>query len=582
MSQALRLSRALIWLRWRSLVNLLRFSGRRGAGAAVSAWGGAAVRVFLGGLALVMALALAIGAGFAVWALAGGAGAAGDQARGIALLAPRLAFGILSVVVVIFAVLGGSRGGGSGGNLVRLLLLPVSSRQLHATELAAALADPVLLVAMPAMLVLGFGTAVLRPSGAAPALLAVALLAATLAALATAASFAAQILLRDRRRAELAAVLAVVVWLAVSVLPSALNPGRGERPKDDPAAEQPAAAEGVGRVAETFPLWFQPAPSEAFALTLAGAWAGDQGRAWRGAATLALELAALYGLSLVLWRRLVASPASASGRRGGIASPLPGLRAPGLTGAAAAVAWATVRSFWRTVQGKLALVMPALSLLVAALALRQVEFAGQAVFATAWGGAALAIAAVALSLLSQQSVLSNQFAVDGAGLTRELVCPLSDRDLLLGKAAGGAVLTAAAMMPALLVGATLLRGPSPLLWPAAALLAGLGAYALLAPLVAWLSMLLPKAVDLSRVGQGGKPHGGAALIGFAALPFALMPPAALGALALAGWGSPTLLLLVEALWLVVAVAAAWFFLRFSESLLARRREAILLTIHDRG
>jgi hypothetical protein len=465
----------------------------------------------------------------------------------------------------------------------------VSLRQLHALELGAAVVDPwppPRVMMIPALFVLAAGTAVLHPAGAVPALLAVILLLGILAALSTAVGFAVQVFLRDRRRAELATLLLILVWVAVSMLPAALQSGHRRQRTRAAVAEKPAAApplatsEGEAIGADVFPPWLLPLPSEACSLAFAGASAGQAGRAWAGTGILALELVACYALSLVAWRRLIASPETASGRRGAVGKPLPALRLPGLTTAAATVAWAQVRCALRTVQGKLALVMPTLSLLTFSFLVGQPAISTQLPFAARWSGALLAVVAVAITLLSQQALLLNQFAVDGAGLTLELASPLSDRDLLRGKAAGGAVLAAFALLPALLAVATLRRGTSPLFWPAAAL-AGFGAYALLSPLAAWLSILLPKAVDLSRIGRNGKPHQLAALVYIFAMPMGLLPPVALGAVALLAWHSAALALLLEAFWLALAIAVAWTFLRLTESGLARRREAIFLALLER-
>ena len=261
-------------------------------------------------------------------------------------------------------------------------------------------------------------------------------------------------------------------------------------------------------------------PSEAFARALAGASAGDQGPAWQGTAALAAQLAVFYALSLALWRRLVGQPDTASGKRGAVGRPLPALRLPGLGATAAAVAWAQVRGSWRTVQGRLALAIPALTLAVLTFVFRRPEVLQEHLFGLAAGGPMLVLVAIFLALVGQQAVVLNQFAVDGTGLSLEFLGPLSDRDLLRGKAAGGAILTACSLIPALLAAAFLGGGASPWLWPAA-LLACLGTYAVLAPISAWLSILLPKAVDLSRLGRKGKPHQGAAIACMMILPFAL-------------------------------------------------------------
>ena len=281
----------------------------------------------------------------------------------------------------------------------------------------------------------------------------------------------------------------------------------------------------------------------------------------------------------MLWKRLVAHPDTASGKRGAAGRPLPALRIPGLGKAASAVAWAQVRGSWRTIQGRLALAIPALTLLIMTFVFRRPEVR-EHLFGLAAGGPILVLVAIFLALVGQQAVVLNQFAVDGTGLSLEFLGPLSDRDLLRGKAAGGAILTACSLVPALLAAAVLGGGSSPWLWPAA-LLVCLGSYAVMSPIAACLSILLPKAVDLRRLGSKGKPNQGAALIAMLILPFTLAPAVGLAALALLVWKSPGLLLALEAAWLVFGCAVAWWFLLVCEGFLVQRREAIFLTVNDR-
>ena len=59
----------------------------------------------------------------------------------------------------------------------------------------------------------------------------------------------------------------------------------------------------------------------------------------------------------------------------------------------------------------------------------------------------LALAAALMSIMTSLPLVTNQFAIDGAGLTLELLSPLSEEDILDGKAIAEALLSA---MPALL------------------------------------------------------------------------------------------------------------------------------------
>lgn len=596
-SDAGRLLRAFLWLRWRTLANSLGAGGRRTLGARLRAWGEVAVKVLLALFLAVAALGLAAGAVFAGPALLGG-----GEGRGVALLVVRLVLAALVVSLLFFSVFQAARGGVS--RATRLLLLPVSRRRLHGLELAASLGDPWLLAVVPALLLLALGTAVLRPAGAAALLLATALLLALLAVLSATASFAVQLLLRERRRAEWVTLVVFVVWMALAVLPSLFE---DRLDGDEPAADTPAAAtqgavgpdgdeaeeadeddedeaprgERLARRAGTFPLPLQPVPTEAYALVLARASAPDgaapdRWSAWQGVAVLAVEVALLYALSLALWRRLLADPAGGSSSRRAAGPPLPTLAPPGLTPAATAVAWALVRGVWRTLQGRLALVMPSLTLPVFAIVFR--PEGGEAALPVSTP-ALLALAAVALALLGQQAVMLNQFGVDGTGLSLELLAPLPARDLVLGKAAGGAVLTLASLLPALLVVAAFNPRAPLLLWPAA-VLAAVAGYALFAPLAAWVSVLLPKAVDLGKIGREGQAHQGAALAGMACLGMVLSPVAAVGLAALALWRSPLLLLVAESGLAAVSCLVSVPLLHLAAGYLDQRRERLFLTVAE--
>ncbi len=579
---------AFLWLRWRMLVNGLRASGRRGPLRLFAAWGEVLLQGVLAVLGTVAALALAVGAGFAVHGLAqGGVG------RELVLMGLRIAAGTAIVVLLVVPAIQGSlRGGGTSD---RLLLLPLSRRTLHALQLGAALADPWLLLTVPAILVLGVGAAVFGAPAAALGTLGALLFVLALAALSTCAAYAAQLLFRDRRRAELAVVAMVVAWILIAVAPNLLEQRarRHREARPAAAAERPAAAapaetqtapQGGDRglaAADVFPLWLQVVPSEAFGRTLAGVSAGRLATAAGGVGSLACEAALFYLLSAALWQRLVTSPETSSGRRGRAARPLPARRLPGLDAAESAVAWTHARTFWRTVQGKLAVVIPAVMALMFDLLAERAQSRGGGFFALALESGALALGVAGMAVIAQQALLINQFATDGSGLVLEALLPLDARALLRGKAVGGALVAGVSMAGALLVLASLETARPPLLWPAA-LLGGLGAYALLAPLGAWLSILLPKAVDLSRLGGANKPHQGAALLSMPAIAACLAPAVGLHLLATQVLHSPALGVAFEAVWLVVAVLLARPLLDRMAGFLARRREGILLTLRDRG
>lgn len=588
LSDAARLLRAVVWLRWRILANSLGTGRRRTLGDQVRAWTEVALKVVLALVFAAAALGLAAAA-----VLAGPSLLAGGQARGIALVAVRVVLGLVLVSLLVFSVFQAARSGGTRAS--RLLLLPVSRGRLHSLQLGAALGDPWVLVVVPGLLVLTGGIAVLRPAGAAPLLLAALLLLAVLATLSSVVSGAVQLLLRERRRAEWVTLAVFVAWMGLAVLPAAFQEQLHE---DDATAPPPAAASEtsgaesptapgeatdaerevrLARRAGTFPGPLRPLPSEAFALTLARA-SESSPAAWQGVGILGLELLLLYAASAALFRRLLADPEGGSSTRREAGRPLPALSVPGLGPTATAVAWALVRAVWRTLQGRLALVMPGLVLPVFAVIFRPQLASGEA---TAFAAPLLALAAVALALLGQQAVLLNQYAIDGSGLSLELLAPVPARDLVLGKSVGGALLYLAALLPALAVVAAFHQRAPLLLWPAA-VCAALATYALFAPLATWVSALLPKPVDLAKIGKEGQAHQGAALLGMASLGLVLGPAAVVGLTALAVWESPALLLAAEAGLAAVCWLVAIPLLHLAAGYLDQRREALFLTVAEEG
>jgi|GEM_PF-1111901 len=605
-----RLLWAFLWLRWRTLANSLGGRSRRTLDARIQAWVEMLIKVLLGLVLGVGAVGLAIGAVFAAPALE-----AGGKGRVVVLFVLRGGLGFLLVSLSFFSVFQAARGGGT--RMTRLLLLPVSLRRLHGLELAASLADPWLLFAVPGLMLLTGLVAVLRPAGALAALLALVLFFALLATFATTLAFAVQLVFRNRRRAEWVALVAFILFMTLTFVPVLLDEHGGKRAREAPTEAPPAAettakqtekespeggerqaAERSGdagesgeaeEAAETFPIWLVPLPSEAFTLTLARASGpqpavGSRAGAWIGVGILVLELLLLYRLSLVLWRRLLANPEASSGPRRTEAGSLPSLTLPGLSPVATVVAWAQLRAVWRTLQGRLALVMPTLTLVVLAFVFRPGGAVGSSKVGSAMGpatvAALLALGAVALALLGQQAILLNQHGIDDSGLSLTLLGPLSSQDLVLGKAVAGAVSTLVSLLPALLVVAVFHWRAPPLLWPAA-LLAAVATYALFAPVAAWVSVVLPKAVDLGQIGKKGQAHQGAAMVGMLSLGVVILPVAGMGLVALAVWKSPWLLLVSQAFLAVVCCLVAFPLLHLAGGLLDRRREALFLTVAER-
>jgi hypothetical protein len=196
------------------------------------------------------------------------------------------------------------------------------------------------------------------------------------------------------------------------------------------------------------------------------------------------------------------------------------------------------------------------------------------------GGVVLAFLGAGFTLLSLQQVVLNQFALDRAGLSMQLLSPLTDRELVVGKAAGGAILGASAALLCIVPAVIVAPAGSLWLWLAVGA-AAVGAYLLMAPVAAILSTLFPKRADLSKLGRAGNPHAAAEIIGFLfylALP---LPPVVATALALLLFESPRLAFLLMAGWALVCLLLAWPLFRLAIWLLGNRRENIAMVV-ERG
>jgi hypothetical protein len=604
------LVRAFVWLRWRILLNGLG-RRRRGRWQRLGAWADLVGKIFLWGMAGSGALGLGVAALFVPWALQPERSA---EAQSAVLLVLRGGLAVFTLTILVIPAFQGFSGGSFART--RLLLLPVRHRLLHALETAAHLADPWLVMAVPALLAAGVAAVVVAGAGGLVVLAAGVVLALLLAVLSSIAGFGIELLLRNRRRAETAAVVLMLVWITAVMVPGLLDSrreaerraglgteeGAGEiardaerpageggprelpapagedaatEPEDDPEEDRRALA-----VLSTFPAALQMVPSEVYARAVFLAVRGRPAAALVPLALLALLAVALHALSHAVWRRLQVEPAVAGGRRGTGALPRPP-RVPGLSPAAAAVAWAQLRGGLRTLAGRLGVFLtPAMTLFLTFILRARLpgDLGGEEGLRAAVPGAGglLILMAAVFALLSIQTFSLNQFAVDGAGFSLARLAPIERRDLVLGKAVAGGVLAGGFAL--LGTGVVVPIEPEALpFWPAA-LLAGASAYLLLAPFYAWVSMVLPKAVDLGRLGKASQPNQVAGLLGMLGIPFAFLPAIVLGGTVFATTRSAAAVTVALALWAAATAVAARLLLRVAADALAAREESIYLAL----
>lgn len=595
-----RLLRTFVWLRWRVLVNGVT-ARRRNAWQRLGRIGELVARgVLLLGI-VGTAIALAVLGGFLPWMLARASTELTDSGftgADALLLGLRFCLGLFVLLILLVPAIQGLSGGGLPRT--RLLLSPIRRRTLHAMEVGSHLGDPWLLAIVPALVTVGIAAVAVAGLGGLVVLVAGALFVLAIAALSAAVTFGVTLLLRDRRRAEAMALVLMLLWVSVALLPSWLQHNREERLAEraagtesvlletaEPSLDPERAARDARRERRLLALLDPPAalqlvPSEAYARALGLAVLGRPGAALVPTGVLAGTLLVLFGLSRLLWGRLLASPAASGGRRGAAELPRPP-RVPGLSDAASIVAWGQLRGLSRTLAGRLALlVAPMMTLILASMLggdLADMAPGGRPLGATA-SAAILGAGAVGLSMLSVQNLLVNLFAVDGPGFTLAALSPISGRDHVVGKWVAIGVLAFGLVV--LTSGMVVALAPDALrFWPAL-LLGGLGVYCALAPVGGWLSLLLPKAVDLGRLGKASQPNQLAVLVGMATSVVALSLPLSGGFLVYAFSRSALAVTVAEALWLLAALVLARLLLGPLARALSERREAVFLALHERA
>ena len=549
----LRILRAFAWLRWRTLVNSLEQTGSRDVlerfSLAIEKLGPILGAVLLIPSAVVLA-GLGSAAGFSL--------ARGDTeavtvkaARFILLLSP-------GIVLAGSLLLPGS----ARANPVRLLLLPIGRSTLYVAQCASAFGEPWQMLATPLILLIAGGMlAGGAPVAALVTLCGAVLLIAFLTGLGTLATSALHLLFRNRRRGELVALLFIVFIPLASMLPALLAEER----------------------APVLPVWVNGAARQALALLppqlyLASAEQATSGALAASAASLSVLAAmtvVLHAIGFSVFRRVLDSPASSGGRRGGRMHPMWARRLPGLSIGASGVALAHLRLALRTPRGRSVLLSPIVFLLL--FGFFMYRGAGTMDFGPFQFQSGIGLAAFSsfFCLMSVVPISMNQFAIDRAGLTMALLSPLTDAELLAGKAAGNALIGLAPSLFCFFAALLMFPAGSPALWVSVPV--GLVAvYLVVAPVAAIASAIFPKSVDLNTIGSNNA-HGLAALMGMLSFVVSAAPPLLLAMLAVRWLERPILAPIFIAAWCVVAyVISRLAFIAAGRIFHARRENLAML------
>ena len=456
------------------------------------------------------------------------------------------------------------------GSVVRLLLLPIPRLGLYIGQMAGAIADPWIILVLPVVLGVPVGLAVgLKFTAALLALLAGVAFMLFVMGLTSLVSSLVHLLLRDRRRGDMVMLALVLIIPIVAMAPQMfLRPERNAgrtMTRAERAALPPTPLERFA--VRSLPY----IPSEMYRrATIGGTRAPVD--ALGPLASLALFALAIQAAGFGAYRRVLDMPVSLGTRRAGSFAGLWNRVVPGLSSGASAVALTQLRLALRTPRGRASIASPLLMpLLLAGLAYRSGRMPIPGIDADK--GLGLAAFGAFASILALIPLAMNQFAIDKAGFTRQMLLPLSVKELLWGKAVGNGLTAAIPALFCLILPAVMFPGGRWPLW-AGLVLAVLATYALIAPAAAALSALFPKAADLNSIGNSSNAHQGAGLLGMLAFAAALAPPALLTYVALRVMQRPDFVPLFMAGWCAAAFAASYLLFIPVRRLVESRRESL--------
>lgn len=558
--------RAFVWLRWRMFVNSLERTGSRDLLERLSIAADTLKPIMAGVLLVPSGLALGL-----IGAASGYAWSHGD-AGSLLERAPRYLLMVFPLASILGPLL---LPAADRVNPVRILLLPIGRPTLYIAQAAAALGDIWILLLLPLVASVPLGLiAGGAPGMALSASAAGILMVALMLAVSSTMTGLVQLAVRDRRRGELLALLALLLIPLASVMPGLLG--------EVIASAPPEAEAGGGALHVSFWMWTQLMrvaswyPSELYTTAIAAAAAGRAVRASAALGGLAAETLLLHLAGIVVFTRVMDSPFS-SGTRGGVrARALWQRRIPGLSSGASAVAFAQVRLAIRTPRGRAILMAPVALLFLYVLLMRQhlgpLALDGW----TADPGVAIAAVGAFFCLMATLPMAMNQFGLDTGGLTRVLLSPLDDGDYLAGKAAGNAMVAAgpaAFAMAASWVAAPGVRAPAS--W--VMLGTGLVAIALLvAPIAAMLSAAFPRKVDLNSIGHQSNAHAVASVLGIGAFVAAGMVTVGVAAAASSWLASPAARVAALLLWCGMSALSCGLLFKPARRIFAARRDNLAM------
>jgi len=555
-----RLFRAFMWMRWRVLINSLERTTARDTlerfAVATEKLGPIMAMVLLIPTSIILFL-LGITAGFGL--------ATGDWLMTMEVIRYFLLLAL--ALTIVGPIVLPTR---DSGSVVRLLLLPIPRLALYLGQMGGAIADPWIALIVPVVLGVPIGLAVgLNFVAAFIALLAGAAFMWLVLGLTSLASSFVHLLLRDRRRGDIVMLVVVLVIPLLAMAPQMFL--RGDRSGGRRLTRAERAALPPTRIERLVVRSVPYIPSEMYRrATVSGSRAPFD--AVVPLASLALVAFAVQAAGFAAYRRVLDMPVSLGTRRAGSFGGLWDRVVPGLTPGASAVAMTQLRLALRTPRGRASVVTPLLMpVLLAGLAYRTGRMPIPGIETNS--GIGLAAFGTFASMLALIPLAMNQFAIDKAGFTRQMLLPLSVRELLWGKAVGNALTVAIPGVFCLVLPAVMFS-PGPRAYWFGLVLALIATYVLVAPAAAALSALFPKTVDLNSIGSSSNAHQGATLLGMLSFAAAMAPAVGLTVLAVRVLHRPDFVPIFMLGWCLFALVVSYFLFIPIRQLVESRRESL--------
>jgi len=572
MITTLRGLRALTWLRWRLLKNSIAGARKRDSLEQVSR----ALALVVPLLILVMSIGTFLAVS-AVGFVGGRMMASGVLEMASGLLVLRLLLGLMLFAIVSLAVVSPTQS--TLSRYTRLLLLPIPRRVLHLVEVVASLGDP--WVAVVGAGLTAFAAGVLaggRPIAAMGALVAAGLTVAVVVCAASLAGFLVAWLMRDRRRGELFTLVFVMAFSLLSFIPAFLT-GAVDEPDAGRAAGDTRVAKEVHQInVDEFdrhlPAWTHYLPSEVYGRTIAHVLAGRRADVLGGFGVLAGEALLLFLASARVHRQMLGALEGDQSRRRTTEIKLGPKPLPWLSAGASAVAVALIRGSFRTVRGRLTILLPGpmLALLVAVFKrLPQETWTADA----ASRGYLLFGGSIVFTFYAMHAISMNLFGSDRAGLTLQLLSPVTDRELAWGKIVGFGAVVSTGIAVCLIASVAVAHAGALPYW-IAVFLGAAATFFLISPVAIWFSAIFPVASDLSKTGSGGNPHPFPMVAGTLCTALFVLPTIVSLAVAEFWFKSAIVAPLLVGIWLVIAAAIGIPLVNVASRSIGARRENLAL------